>query len=140
MTSANIPHRGFRDRWWGWLSLASLIMLVAGLAQLIHGIVALAHTQMMLVTQGGSSLALGFSHVGWTYLVVGIFLVAAGIGVLFGWTWARVVGIGLAAVSLLVNLAFFTVYPIWSTVAIVLDVIVIYALAAHGAVARPAPR
>jgi hypothetical protein len=34
--------------------------------------------------------------------------------------------------SVLGNIAFFTAYPLWSAIIIVLDVLVIYALAAHG--------
>jgi len=35
-------------------------------------------------------------------------------------------------VSALVNLAFIAAYPLWSIMVITLDVLVIYALAAHG--------
>lgn len=34
--------------------------------------------------------------------------------------------------SVLVNLAFFAAYPLWSAVVIIVDMVVIYAIAAHG--------
>jgi hypothetical protein len=46
--------------------------------------------------------------------------------------WARVLGIVIAVVSALVNIAFLSAYPLWSTIIIALDVLVIYALAVHG--------
>jgi hypothetical protein len=38
----------------------------------------------------------------------------------------------IAVVSALVNVAFLSAYPIWSTIIIAMDVLVIYALAVHG--------
>jgi hypothetical protein len=58
---------------------------------------------------------------------------AAGIGMLQGRTWGRVLGIGLAVVSALMNLGFLSAYPVWCTVIIAFDVIVIYALTVHWA-------
>ena len=69
---------------------------------------------------------------GWVHLVVGGVAVLAGIGVLSGRTWARVVGIIMAALAAIVNVAFIAAYPIGSMVLIAADVLIIYALAAHG--------
>jgi hypothetical protein len=46
--------------------------------------------------------------------------------------WARVYGIVLAGVSALANLAFLSAYPIWCTMMITMDVLVIWALSVHG--------
>jgi hypothetical protein len=43
-----------------------------------------------------------------------------------------VVGVIIAAVSALVNVAFLAAYPFWATIVITFDVIVIYALTVHG--------
>src|SRR3712207_8100632 len=48
---------------------------------------------------------------GWTHLIIGLVAVATGIGVMVGQTWARVVGIVIAVVSALVNVAFLAAYP-----------------------------
>jgi hypothetical protein len=45
---------------------------------------------------------------------------------------ARVVGVVIACLSALVNLAFIAAYPVWSTIMITIDVIVIYAIIVHG--------
>ena len=71
------------------------------------------------------------------HLILGLVALAAGFGVLSGRTWARVVAIILAVVSALVNFSVLGEYPIWMTILITLDVIVIYALAAHGRELQP---
>jgi hypothetical protein len=53
-----------------------------------------------------------------------------------GQMWARIVGVIAATVSAVLNFAFLGAYPLWGAMVIVLDVIVIYALVAHGREAR----
>jgi hypothetical protein len=45
---------------------------------------------------------------------------------------ARVVGVIIAGLSALVNLAFISAYPVWSAIMITIDVIVIFAIIVHG--------
>ncbi|HEY2191392.1 MAG TPA: hypothetical protein VGH76_03685, partial [Actinomycetospora sp.] len=56
---------------------------------------------------------------------------AAGFGVMAGRLWARIVGIALALLSAIVNLAFIAAYPLWAIVVIAVDIAVIYALATN---------
>ena len=56
--------------------------------------------------------------------------VLRGHGLFLGQTWARVVGIILAAMSAVANFLFIPYYPFWSIVVIALDVFVIWALLA----------
>ncbi|MEN3301765.1 MAG: hypothetical protein V7633_3823, partial [Pseudonocardia sp.] len=68
----------------------------------------------------------------WVHLILGILAVATGFGLLAGNTAARVVGIVLAVLSAILNLAFIAAYPVWSTIVIAVDIIVIYAIVVHG--------
>jgi hypothetical protein len=65
-------------------------------------------------------------------VIVGVVALAAGTGVFLGMTWARVLGVLIAALSAWSSMLFLGAYPIWSTILIVIDVLVIYALVAHG--------
>jgi hypothetical protein len=65
-------------------------------------------------------------------MVIGVLFVLVGFGVLVGQTWARVIGIALAVISAIINLAFIAAYPFWGIILIALDIVVIYALATHG--------
>ena len=64
--------------------------------------------------------------------MLGVVIALAGWGLLSGRTWARVVAITLAGLSALANFLFIPYYPFWSITALVIDVFVIWAVAAHG--------
>ena len=63
--------------------------------------------------------------------VIGRRLVA-GAFVLRGAVWARVAGIAVAALSAVLNFMWLPYYPVWSILIIAVDVLVIWALTAHG--------
>jgi hypothetical protein len=81
----------------------------------------------------------GYSTWGWVHLVLGIVMVVTGGGLAFGNTAARVVGVALAGLSALVNLAFVTASPFAATLIIALDVFLIYAITVHGGEPRQTP-
>ncbi len=66
------------------------------------------------------------------HLLLGILVAVAGLGLMVGQMWARIVGILLALVSAVVNIAFLAAYPVWSVILITVDILVIYALTVHG--------
>jgi carboxylate-amine ligase len=59
-------------------------------------------------------------------------VLCAGLGVLAGQLWARIVGIVLAVISALISFTFIAAYPVWSCILTALNVLIIYALAVHG--------
>lgn len=128
-----------RTGWLGWVAFAGIAMIVIGIAHVLYGIAAFARSGTYL-TQFGTAFTVDFAGVGWTYLVLGLIIAVAGAGVMSGRTWARTIGIVLAALSVLANVVFFSAYPLWSALVIVLGLVVIYALAVHGREARPMPR
>ncbi|PSM40911.1 hypothetical protein C6Y14_23170 [Streptomyces dioscori] len=69
---------------------------------------------------------------GWVHLISGIVIVAAAFSVFKGKTWARVVGITVAALSAMENFFFTPYYPLWSIVIIAFDVLIIWSLASYG--------
>jgi hypothetical protein len=75
---------------------------------------------------------------GWTQVTSGIVLTISGWALLSGETWARVVGIVLAALSAITSLAFVRLDPATSLLAVALDGFVIWALAARGLAAKTA--
>ncbi|MEU6140924.1 hypothetical protein ABZ848_11240 [Streptomyces sp. NPDC047081] len=69
---------------------------------------------------------------GWLQLASGIVILAAAFSLFSGKTWARVVGIVVAALSALENFFFTPYYPVWAVIIIGLDVLVIWSLATYG--------
>ncbi len=124
-----------RDRssfWVGWVAFGGIMMIVLGAFQAMMGLVALLDDTYYLVTRNGFVVSLDYTTWGWVHLILGLVALGTGLGVMFGQTWARVVGIVLATISAIVNMAFLPAYPLWSILVIAVDVVVIYALAVHG--------
>jgi hypothetical protein len=118
--------------WVGWIFFAALIMIMVGIFQLIEGLVGIFNRGYYQVAETGLVVHVGYGTWGWVQLIVGLVTIAAGFGVMVGNMAARVVGIILAVLSAVVHLAFIGAAPVWSTIVITIDVLVIYALAVHG--------
>jgi len=118
--------------WVGWIAFASMMMMMLGIFHVIEGIVALAKDDFFLVRSNGLVVSVNYTTWGWVHIIGGIIVVAAGVGVLNGRMWARIVGVAVAFVSTLISIAFLSAYPIWSILMIALAVVVIMALTVHG--------
>ncbi|SKC72210.1 DUF7144 family membrane protein [Krasilnikoviella flava] len=118
--------------WAGWVVFAGTLMIMLGLFHAIQGVVALFNDEYFLVGSSGLTVQLDYTAWGWVHLIGGVVVLLAGIGLLAGQTWARVVGILLAIVSAVTSFAFIAAYPVWSSIVIAIDVIIIFALSMHG--------
>jgi len=126
--------------WVGMIVFGGIMMVLLGFFQGLQGLIALFNDTYYLVTPNGLVLSFDYTLWGWIHLLLGVVAILAGFGVLAGQTWARVVGVILAVLSAIVNFVFFSAYPIWSTIIIVVDILVIYALTAHGREVRDTDR
>jgi uncharacterized protein (DUF983 family) len=59
-------------------------------------------------------------------------MVLAGFGVFTGSMIARTVGVIVAGLSLIANFFFIPAYPLWALLVVTIDILVIWALTAHG--------
>ena len=113
----------------GWQFFAATLLMMIGAVNIIQGLVALM-TPGFYAVAGGDLLFLEYGAWGLLLGGWGVVLVVAGAAILSGSTWARVFGIVLAAVNALAQLAFLVALPMWSVVAIAIELLVIYALTA----------
>ena len=118
--------------WVGFIVFAGTMMVILGMFHVIAGLVALFKDDYYLVGRKGLVVSVDYTVWGWVHIVLGALIVAAGVGLMRAQTWARVVGVVLAAVSALVNVTFLAADPVWSSIMIAFDVLVIWALTAHG--------
>ncbi|QYN38879.1 hypothetical protein K1T35_17730 [Pseudonocardia sp. DSM 110487] len=118
--------------WAGWVAFAGIMLIMLGFFQAIEGLVALFNDGFYLVRPNGLVVNVDYNTWGWTHLILGAAAVAVGFGLMVGNTFARVAGIAIAMVSAILNLVFISAYPVWSTIVIAIDVIVIYAIVVHG--------
>jgi hypothetical protein len=118
--------------WAGWVAFGGVMLIMLGTFQIIEGLVALFDDGFYLVRSNGLVVDVDYNTWGWIHLIIGVVGILVGIGLLAGNMAARVLGVVVAFLSALVNLAFISAYPVWSTILITLDVIVIYAIIVHG--------
>lgn len=124
--------------WIGVLSFAAVMLLVLGGFQIVEGLDALFDQRAYLVTTD-TVIELNYQVWGWTHLIVGLITVAAGFGVFRGLLWARIIGIIITACASLFHFAFLASAPLFASLLICVEVVVIYALAVHGREVRPTP-
>ena len=115
---------------WGWFTAGLLGLL--GLFQIIAGIVALAGPGYYTAPTRDLVVDAGYTTWGWVHLILGLVMLVTGGGLAFGNTVARVVGVALAMLSAVVNLAFLPAAPFAAVLIISLDVFLIYAITVHG--------
>ena len=125
-------HAGAPTAWAGWVVFGGAMLIMLGSFQIIEGLVALFDDGFYAVGPNGLVVDVDYNTWGWVHIVIGVIAVLAGLGLLAGNMAARVVGVAVAFLSALVNLAFIAAYPVWSTIMITIDVIVIFAIIVHG--------
>jgi hypothetical protein len=115
----------------GFTMFAAVMMITVGAWQALQGLIAIFENEFYVQTRNYLFEADATSW-GWIHLVLGVIVAFAGFGLLSGRTWARVVGITLAALSATANFLFIPYYPFWSILIVAVNVLVIWALTAHG--------
>jgi hypothetical protein len=112
----------------GFTVLAATLMILSGLLGFFEGLVAIIK-QSFFVTLPNYTFQFSVHGWGWVHLILGAVIFAAGVCVLLGQTWAKVLGIVLAVFSGIANFLFVPYYPVWAIVVIAMDVFIIWALA-----------
>ncbi len=84
--------------WTGWVFFAGIMMILSGIFDIIAGLTGLLRHTWYLVS-GHNLLVFNYTSWGWIDLALGLLILLAGISVLHGSTWARVVGVILASLS-----------------------------------------
>ena len=119
--------------WQGWAFFGGAVMALMGMFWAGLGLVALSDERYVTVRTNELLALHSYASWGWVHLVGGVVAVVAGVGILWGGRpWARGAGIVVAGLSAVVNLGFLAAAPVWSTLVIALDLVVIHALTVHG--------
>jgi hypothetical protein len=132
MSASSEPSTLADDTGAGWLMFAGIILIFAGVMRGFDAIWAFRFNGTLPEGLQDATFGDSLTTYGWTYLIVGLILVFAGIAVLSRSQFARWIGIVAAAIGGLSAMAWLPYYPIWSLIYIFIAVMVIYALAAHG--------
>jgi hypothetical protein len=119
------------DKGPGWILFAWLMLLVAGVMGIIDGIVALSQSSFF-DAYGAHYISGSLTTWGWVALIMGIVTVAAAFSVMRGGIFGQWFGIIIASVGVLVQLTWIPIVPFWALFIMLLDILVIYALAVYG--------
>ena len=119
------------DRWAGWAVFGASMLVIAGSVNVMQGLVALLDEGYFLVPSGDDLLLIDYTAWGVVSLLWGALAIGAGLGVFASKGWARWTAVGIAGVSILIQIGFLAAFPVWSGLIIAFDVLVILALTAH---------
>jgi len=126
-----------RTGWTGWISFAAIMLIIGGSLNLLYGVIAAVNDEWVVFTNR-ANVYLDVSEWGWVHIILGGIVLLSGIGLFSGNIIARAVAVIVASISMLVNFFFIPVYPLWALTVIVIDVLVIWAVTAHGREMREA--
>jgi hypothetical protein len=117
---------------YGWKSFCGIMLMIVGFLNIIDGLVAITQANQVKA-QIAQQLPLteNVKTWGWIVFILGIIVLLAGLGLIAGSTWARVVGILVASVNLIVQLAWLPHNNFWSFTMIIIDILIIYGIAVH---------
>lgn len=116
----------------GWIGFAGIVMLIIGAIDFFQGLIAIFEDEYFVPTQAGY-LVVDLTAWGWFMLFWGILLVLVGLGLLAAQSWARWVAIVAVSLNILAQLGFVghNAYPLWALTAMILNIVVLYALTAR---------
>lgn len=117
--------------WTGWITFAAIMLIIGGGLNLLYGIIAAVNDEWVVWTNR-ADVYLDLTEWGWAHIVLGTIVLLTGIGLLSGNILARTVAVIVAGVSMVVNFLFIPVYPVWALTVITINVLVIWAITAHG--------
>jgi hypothetical protein len=115
----------------GFTIFAAVMLMMIGIFHFIAGLVAIFENEFFAVSPN-YVFEFDVTAWGWIHLIGGIVVMFAGFSLFNGAVWARSIGVLVAAISGVANFMWLPYYPVWSSLMIAVDVIVIWALTVHG--------
>ena len=117
----------------GWKLFAGIMILIVGTMNVFDGLVGITQVNYVERQTGGVlPITNNVKTWSWVVLIIGAVMILAGFLIFAGNMFGRVVGIVVASLNALVQLAYMGHNTFWSFTMIVIDILVIYGLAAHG--------
>jgi hypothetical protein len=113
----------------GWLTFAGVMFIIAGAIDLLWGISALVNDDYFRADE----LLFGdLSAWGWVYLGLGVVKIGLGALILRENGFGIAVGSIVALLHAIVAMTSIGAYPLWSTVVLAIDALILYALVVYG--------
>jgi hypothetical protein len=116
----------------GWIAFAAVLMALAGGLYVIAGFVTLFESRYYEVNTSVLTVDQSWTVLGWTQLILGVLVLAAGFALARGYVWARIVAIVLAGVAIVENFLNIAAAPVWHLLLIGLAIMIVYACIVQG--------
>ncbi len=111
----------------GIITAAAVVLILAGVMNAMQGVVGLATNEFYVATRRWL-FQFDVTTWGWIHVLVGLIAASTGVALLYGASWARILGVIIAAVSVIANFLWLPYYPLWAVIIIAFDLFVIWAL------------
>jgi hypothetical protein len=128
--------RSMDDNGYGWKLFAGIMVLLVGVFNVIDGLRAITSANQITSRFPGGRVELPVTNNlkvwGWVILIIGAVMILAGFLIFSGNMFGRIVGVAVASLNAIVQLSYLDHNTFWSFTMILVDILVIYALVAHG--------
>ena len=111
----------------GWWVFAGILLLVAGVLNIIYGIAAIGDSNFF--HENVTYVISGLHTWGWITLILGVLELVAAFSLFSGGEFGRWFGIFIASLNMIGALLSIPAYPAWSLVVFALSLIIVYKLA-----------
>jgi len=118
--------------WVAWLLFAAVMLILVGTFQVVTGLMALFNDGYFVVRQEDLFVPVSYTAWGWLHIVLAAIAFGTGFGLMVGAGWARVAGIAIAFLNVIVMFGFMAAYPWLATLVIIFSVVTMWAIAVHG--------
>lgn len=113
----------------GWIVFAGIILVIVGTMNILDGVWAIRAQDTALDTIFFKN---NLEAWGWFWLILGIVIFAAGVGVFRRSRQAVAVGVAVAAIGAVLNMLWIFQYPVETILLVGLQVLVLYGLIMYG--------
>jgi uncharacterized membrane protein HdeD (DUF308 family) len=114
----------------GWVMFAGIMLLIAGVLNVIYGIAAVDDSKFFV--HETQYILSGLNTWGWVTIVLGALQILAAFSIWSGGGFGRWFGIFAASLSAIAALMYMPAYPFWSLAVFAIDILIVYGLAAYG--------
>ena len=116
----------------GWLAFAATMMALVGGLYMVAGLVTLFESHYYEVNTAVLAVDESWTTKGWTQLILGVLVVGAGLALLRGYMWARIVAVVFVGLTIIENFLTMAASPVWNLLLIGLAILAIHAIIVHG--------
>ena len=119
--------------WVGWVWFAAWLVGLAGVFQIIAGLVSIIRGDEYFGPTTQVAVDMGYAAWGWIHIFIGIFLIVAAFSLAKGHIYGRTIAVIAATVSAISQVMFLGgPNSLWALLVIVMDLFVIWAVMVHG--------